>query len=257
MTTSDTTPTDELIVDSDGGVLRVTFNAPERLNSVDTPLVHALTDTFLAHRDARVAVIRGAGKAFCAGAKLSTGGPNPGILDAVTRLITAMTSTSYPIVAAVDGPAAGLGCSIALAADLVVASERSYFLQAFVHVGLMPDGGANELLAASIGRARTAWLAMSGEKLPATEAHVWGLIGSCVPDDKHEQAVESLVERLATGPTLALERTKKAINSAAIPTLARTLDYEAAAQTLLLGSDDYREGVAAFSAKRPARFTGR
>lgn len=251
-----TTTARELLVANDDGVLRITINAPERLNSLDTPLVHEIADAFLEHAEARVAVITGAGTAFCAGAKLSTDGPNPGILDAVTRLITAMTASSYPIVAGVDGPAAGLGCSIALAADLTVASARSYFLQAFVRVGLMPDGGAHELLSASIGRARASWLAMSGEKLPALEAHAWGLIAACLPDGEYADFLETLVQRLATGPTLALARTKKALNAVTMPGLARTLDYENAAQTLLLGSADYREGVAAFAAKRPAEFHG-
>lgn len=247
----------DLEISEDGAVLRLTLNAPERLNAVDTPLIEAMSDAITSHRDVRVAVIRGAGGAFCSGAKLSEDGPNAGILDAAFRLMTAVTTAPFPVIAAVDGPAAGIGCSLALAADLTVASERSYFLQAFIRIGLMPDGGATELLSSSIGRAQALWLAMSGERMPARTALERGLIGACVPDDQFEESVEDLVQRCATGPTMALARTKMAINAASIPHFTRTLELERAGQTSLLSSEDYREGVTAFKAKRPALFHGR
>jgi len=247
----------ELLVDRSDGVLRLTLNAPQFRNAVDTPLLHALADEILADTTPRVAVLRGAGGSFCAGARLSSSGPNPGFLDAAHRLVEALTSAPFPVIAAVDGPTAGVGCSIAYAADLVVAAERSYFLHAFVRIGLMPDGGGAELMAASLGRARALWLALTGARLAAEDAFTMGLIGACVPDDDFDATVEGLVDQLATGPTLGLAQTKAAINQASIPTLAATFDFENSAQTALLASDDYAEGVAAFLAKRTPRFQGR
>ncbi|MGM7698985.1 enoyl-CoA hydratase-related protein [Microbacterium sp. A84] len=246
----------ELEVERADGVLRLTINAPEQLNAVDTALVHALADEIMRADNVRVAVISGAGTAFCSGARLSDGGPTPGFLDAASRLIQAITTAPYPVVAAVHGPAAGIGCSVALASDIVIASERAYFLQAFVRVGLMPDGGATELLAASIGRSQAMWLAMSGERLTATDALQRGLIAQCLPEEGFSNAVEQVVTRLAAGPTNALARTKTAINLASIPHLSRTLELERSSQTTLLGSADYREGVAAFAQKRTAEFRG-
>ncbi|MDV8070975.1 enoyl-CoA hydratase-related protein [Rhodococcus sp. IEGM 1366] len=245
-----------MFVDRSGGVLRVTLNAPERRNAVDTAQVNDLADLLADDADLRVAVVAGSGGAFCAGARLSAAGPNPGFLSAARRLITTMTSSPYPIVAAVDGAVAGFGCSLALAADITVASGRSTFLQAFVKVGLMPDGGANELLAASVGRTRALQLAMSGEKLSAEDAYRMGLISKCVPDHEFESAVGQTVDLLAHGPTLALSNMKAAINGASLPNLNRTLDFEDAEQARLLASQDYKEGVAAFREKRQPRFEG-
>jgi enoyl-CoA hydratase len=247
---------DDLRVEHDGAVLRLTLNAPQYLNAFTTPMVHALADEILGASGVRVAVISGVGRAFSSGARLSKDGANTGILDAAFRLVTAMTTAPFPVIASVDGPAVGIGCSIALAADIVVASERSYFLQAFIRIGLMPDGGATALLAASIGRAQALWLALSGEPISARSAVDRGLIASCIPDRDHAETVQHLVEQLASGPTLAYARTKAAVNLASLPQITNALELERAAQIVLQQSNDYREGVAAFTEKRPAAFRG-
>ncbi|GAA3525309.1 enoyl-CoA hydratase [Aeromicrobium panaciterrae] len=246
----------ELLVDCTDAVLRLTIDAPERLNAVDTPLVDALAEALLDHPDVRAAVLSGSGRAFSSGAKISAT-PNEGFLDAATRLVGAMTSARYPVVAAVDGPAAGFGCSIALAADLTVASQRSYFMLAFVKIGLMPDGGATALVAASVGRARAMRLAMLGEKLSAQQAQLEGLIAMCVPDDRFTDEVEALVTALSQGPTGALGRIKTAVNHASVPTLTSSLQLEHEFQDELQKTQDYREGTSAFKAKRQPEFRGR
>lgn len=246
----------DILVDRTGGVLRITLNRPERLNSLDTAMVDAISDALADAQGVRVAVITGEGRAFCAGAVMAKDAVNPGILDAIDRIIHTITGAPFPVIAAVNGIAAGVGCSIAVASDLVVAKSSSYFLQAFINIGLMPDGAANELLAASVGRARAMKLVLGGEKLPAPEAEAMGLISHCVPDEEFDATVEALVEKFSNGPTLAYARTKAAVNAASIPTITQTLAREAEGQTALAATSDHAEGVAAFVEKRTASFTG-
>ena len=157
---------------------------------------------------------------------------------------------------ALNGLAAGIGSSLALASDFQVAKEDDYFLQAFVNVGLMGDGAAHELIAASIGRARAARMLMLGERLPNPEAYAAGLITHCVPAGEWQATVDGLVEKLASGPTMAYARIKSTINAAALLHLDETLATETVEQGVLGASHDFAEGVAAFSEKRQAKFTG-
>lgn len=243
----------ELLVDDDGQVLRITFNRPEVMNAVDGAMMARAADAVLA-TSARAVLVTGTGKAFCTGAdikRIDRGGTQ----EHGNRLVQALVTTERPVVAAVNGPAAGIGMSVALAADFTVAHDSAYFLQAFVNIGLVPDGGATELLAASVGRARALRLSLLGERLPATEAASMGLIDRCCGDDYAEQ-VDALVTRLASGPTRAYAATKRSINAASLPFLEETCERELQLQRRLGTTSDYAEGIAAFLEKRPARFTG-
>lgn len=246
----------DLLVDRTDGVLRLTLNAPDRLNSVTTEMFEQISDELENAEGVRVAVITGEGRAFCSGAVMRPGATNSGILEAADRLIHLLTQAPFPVVAALNGLAAGIGSSLALACDFQVAKEDDYVLQAFVNVGLMGDGAAHELIAASIGRARATRLLMLGEKLPNREAFDAGLITHCVSADEWKATVERLVDKLRTGPTLAYAQIKATINAAALAHLDATLRAETSGQTVLGASNDFAEGVAAFSEKRRADFTG-
>ncbi|MBA4607613.1 enoyl-CoA hydratase/isomerase family protein [Aeromicrobium sp. Marseille-Q0843] len=246
----------DLLVDRTDGVLTLTLNAPQRLNSVTTEMFEQMSDALEDAEGVRVAVITGEGRAFCSGAVMAPGATNTGILEAADRLIHALTQAPFPVVAALNGLAAGIGSSLALASDFQVAKEDDYILQAFVNVGLMGDGAAHELIAASIGRARATRLLMLGEKLPNSEAHAAGLITHCVTADEWQAAVDGLVDKLKSGPTMAYARIKSTINAAALAHLDETLAAETVEQGVLGASNDFAEGVAAFSEKRQAKFTG-
>lgn len=247
----------ELVVERSEGVLRITINAPDRLNSVTTAMLNQMSDELDLRDGIRVAVITGSGRAFCSGAVMQPGATDTGILEAAERLIHTMTKAPFPIVAAVNGLAAGIGSSIALACDVQITKDSDYFLQAFVNVGLMPDGAANELLAASIGRTRALKLLLSGERLPNPEGVRIGLISHAVPETEWQELVDSTVETFATGPTLAYAATKQAVNSASLSQLSETLQRETIGQTELGQTADFAEGVNAFSEKRKANFQGR
>jgi 2-(1,2-epoxy-1,2-dihydrophenyl)acetyl-CoA isomerase len=161
-----------------------------------------------------------------------------------------------PVVAAVNGPAVGIGCSLALAADLIVAAESAYFLLAFVNIGLVPDGGSTAFLPARIGYARAAEMAMLGERVPAAQALEWGLINRVVPDDRLEAEADALLEKLANGPTRSYAGAKRLLNRRVYADLAGQLDAEAEAQRDQGHSKDFVEGVIAFAEKRPPNFTG-
>lgn len=246
----------DLLVDRTDGVLTLTLNAPQRLNSVTTEMFEQMSDALEDAEGVRVAVLTGEGRAFCSGAVMAPGATNTGILEAADRLIHALTGAPFPVVAALNGLAAGIGSSLALASDFQVAKEDDYFLQAFVNVGLMGDGAAHELIAASIGRARATRMLMLGERLPNPEAYAAGLITHCVPAGEWQATVDGLVEKLASGPTMAYARIKSTINAAALLRLDETLATETVEQGVLGASHDFAEGVAAFSEKRQAKFTG-
>lgn len=251
---------DELVISTEDGILRITLNAPDRLNSVTTEMFETISDALDAASESasgvRLAVLTGEGRAFCSGAVMRPGAANAQILEAADRLIHAMTGAPFPIVAALNGLAAGIGSSLALASDFQVAKDSDYFLQAFINVGLMGDGAAHELIAASIGRARATKLLMLGEKLPNSEAYAAGLITHCVPEGEWQATVDALVEKLATGPTRAYAKIKSTINAAALLNLDATLSAETEGQTELGESPDFVEGVTAFAEKRKANFTG-
>ncbi|MGW5323475.1 enoyl-CoA hydratase [Rhodococcus pyridinivorans] len=245
----------------DDGVLRVTLNRPSRMNAVKTETLEAIADAFEKYADdtsVRVAVLTGVGRAFCSGADLSgrdlSAPPSADTIDAANRAVAAIRMFPRPVVGAINGAAAGVGVSLALACDLTVAKESGYFLLAFTRVGLMPDGGASALVAASIGRARALKMALLAERLPAGEALASGLISDVYADDEFDSAVETLVHRLADGPSTAFASTKNAINDATLTELDHAFAREREGQLALLGSADFTEGVTAFQEKRTANF---
>jgi enoyl-CoA hydratase len=252
---------DGLLVERRDGVLRLTFDRPDRLNALTAELIDAATDAVLAATDdgTRVVLLTGSGRAFSAGADVGPDGAAPGLdtLDAANRFTMAIASSPLPVVAAVNGVAAGVGCSFALAADITIAKESASFLLAFTKIGLMPDGGASLLVPAAVGRARAARMALLAEKIPASQAAEWGLIAEVVADEGFDARVDDIVGQLASGAPRALAATKAIINAATIDALPQILAAERAGQGPLLESEDFAEGVAAFQEKRAARFTGR
>jgi enoyl-CoA hydratase/carnithine racemase len=249
-----------LIVEMQGDILRITFNRAERLNSLSAEILHVVADIIDAApaQGARVVVLTGAGRAFSSGADVGADGAPPGLhtIEAVNRLVTSITHSPITVVAAVNGIAAGIGCSIALAADLAIASESAGFMLAFTKIGLMPDGGASMFVPAAVGRARAMRMALLAEKISARTAADWGLIAEMVPDSEFEAAVEAVVTKLAGGPPLALAATKRVLNAATISLLAEVLQAERDGQEPLLASADFAEGMSAFQEKRAAQFTG-
>ncbi|MGC5165093.1 enoyl-CoA hydratase [Rhodococcus sp. DT1] len=244
------------------GILRLTVSRPKRMNAIDLATLSALRDAVTAaDTDTRVRtiVITGEGKAFCTGADLAAGAANPQdptvAMDATTGLIRAITDVSVPVIAAVNGPAAGVGVSIALVADLTYAAESAYFLLSFVNIGLMPDGGASLLVPAAIGRARAAEMALLGERIGGADADRFGLVARTLPDDELAAHVDAVAARTARGPRRAQALTKKALNAATLPLLDSALAREKEGQVELLTSADFAEGAMAMLEKRPARFT--
>lgn len=252
---------DGLLVERRDGVLRLTFDRPDRLNAVTAPLVDAATEQVLAAAEdgTRVILLTGSGRAFSAGADVGPDGAAPGLdtLDSANGLTMAITTSPLPVVAAVNGVAAGVGCSFALAADITIAKESASFMLAFTKIGLMPDGGASLLVPAAVGRARAARMALLAERVPATRAAEWGLIADVIADDDFDTYIDGLLDQLAAGAPRALAATKAILNAATIDALPNILAAERAGQGPLLESEDFAEGVAAFREKRAARFTGR
>lgn len=259
---------DDLLVSRDGAVLSVTLNRPDSLNSLTTPMMVTLAEVLRrAADDPAVKVVRltGAGRGFCAGAGISAedqaeaaghrqGGIDP-LLAAANDAVLAIVTSPKPVVAVVQGPAAGVGVSLALACDLVLASEAAFFLLAFTKIGLMPDGGASALVAAAIGRIRAMRMALLAERIPAAEALSYGLVSSVHPAAELESAAESVIERLAAGPAVALRKTKDAVNAATLTELDAAIARETEGQLVLIRSRDFVEGTRAFQAKRAAVFT--
>jgi enoyl-CoA hydratase/carnithine racemase len=254
----------DLLVERNGPVLRVTFNRPHTLNAFTPQMLTTaseVVETAGDDPDMRVVVITGAGRAFSSGADLSAradpdyqGGP--AILEGVNRLVRVLRTVPKPVVAAVNGPAAGGGCSVSLAADFIVARESAYFLLAFANVGLMPDGGATALVPAAIGRARATRMAMLAERITAPLAVEWGLITQAVPDDAFDSSVDRLTTRLAQGATAAYAETKRAFNAAILSQLDQAFALETAGQSVLTGTADFAEGLAAFLHRRAPEFSG-
>ncbi|AWB93881.1 enoyl-CoA hydratase [Aeromicrobium chenweiae] len=240
------------------GVLRITWNDPDRLNGLTGDMLDIVSDAVEGiGDDVRVVVLTGAGRAFSTGARLdgTLSGTEP--MDVANRLVRAVTACPVPVVAAVNGPAAGFGCSISLAADITVAKQSAYFLLPFTNIGLMPDGGSTAIVAASVGRARATAMALLGERLPADEAAAAGLIHACVADDDFDVEVERIVDRLAHGAGVAFRATKEAITAATLGDLDAVLDRERDLQVQLFGTTDFAEGTSAFMQKRAPKFVGR
>jgi enoyl-CoA hydratase len=249
---------DPVLVDIADGVLTITWNDPDRLNALTAVMVDVAAAAIeQVPADVRLIVLTGTGRAFSSGAALDQALDGAETLDRANRLVRAITGSPLPVVAAVNGLAAGVGCSIALAADITLARSSTYFLLAFINIGLMPDGGATELVAASIGRARANQMAMLGERLPADEAARIGLIHAALDGAAYDTELARIIDKLRTGPTRALALTKGAIGATTLPHLGAALDRERAGQVSLLSTEDAAEGSAAFLQKRPAEFTGR
>jgi enoyl-CoA hydratase len=257
---------DDLTVSRSDGVLSVTLNRPDSLNSLTAPMLETIGSTLeRAATDARVRVVRfgGAGRGFSSGAGISeadhadpgASGTPADVLAAANRAVRAIVALPKPVVSVVQGPAAGVGVSLAISADIVLASDKAYFLLAFTKIGLMPDGGASALVAAAIGRIRAMRLALLAERLPAADALAAGLVSAVHPAEELEAAVDQVVATLKSGPAAALRRTKQAINAATLTELDAAFERETEGQLNLLDSNDFREGTKAFQQRRPATFT--
>ena len=256
----------ELTVALEDGVLSLTLNRPDSLNSLTAAMLRTLADALeQAAGDPRVRVVRlgGAGRGFCSGAGISaedqarrSGDPAADdVLAQANRSVRAITALPKPVVAVVQGPAAGVGVSLALACDVVVASEKAFFLLAFTKIGLMPDGGASALVAAAIGRIRAMRMALLAERISATEAYDFGLVSSVHPADELEAAVATVIDTLVSGPAISLRKTKQAINAATLTELESAIGREVDGQAILLTSRDFREGTRAFQEHRKPTFT--
>ena len=269
VTASTTMNYEHILFDIRDGIARLTLNRPERLNSF-TDAMHAEVREALAQVRAdatvRVLLLTGAGRGFCAGQDLADRAVAPGaepvdIGASIERnykpLVLALRALPLPVVCAVNGVAAGAGANIALACDIVIAAKSASFIQAFAKIGLLPDAGGTFFLPRLVGSARAMGLAMLGDKLSAEQAADWGLIWKCTDDAEFAASVDALLQHLATAPTRGLAAAKRALQAAAGNSLEAQLDVERDAQRELGRSDDYREGVSAFAAKRAAKFTGR
>jgi 2-(1,2-epoxy-1,2-dihydrophenyl)acetyl-CoA isomerase len=252
----------------DGGLLRIELNRPKTMNAWDKQFgldLLAAVELAAADDTVRAVVVTGAGKAFSSGADLRAGfDPGPdglpdvgsALRDRYHPILTGIRAMEKPVVAAVNGPAVGIGLSLALACDLIVARESAYFLLAFVNIGLVPDGGSSLFIPARIGFARASELALLGEKLPAAKALEWGLINRVVADDEFEAEVAALGARLAKGPTRSYAGSKRQLNAMSHGRIDAQLELEASIQQELAGSADFVEGVSAFLEKRAPAFGG-
>ena len=255
--------TEGLDIRTEDRVLRLTMDRPEHLNAMTAAMADRLADELeraAARDDVRVVLLAGSGGAFSSGADLSGADAHENFdvssLDRANRIIRAIVTLDKPVVAAVGGVAAGVGCSAALACDLAVAGESALFLLAFSRIGLMPDGGATATVAAAVGRARAMRMALLGEGISGREAYDAGLVSHVAADDEFADVVERLVRRLAGGAPLAYAATKKAVNAATLGTLEGALERERTGQTILLRTADVAEGMRAFGEKRRPDFRG-
>lgn len=255
---------DSLLVARRDGVMVLTLNRPDRLNAMTAGMHAALAEALAAaeaDRETRVILLRGAGRGFCAGQDLAEVAPNQDLGETLeTRfnpLLRAIRALPVPVVCAVHGVAAGAGANVALACDIVLAAQSARFVQSFVRIGLIPDAGGTYSLPRLAGDARARGMALLGDPVPAPLAEAWGLIWRAVPDDELMPEAERIAAQLAAQPAQAMALTKRALNASAGNTLDQQLDLERDLQREAGASADFREGVAAFLEKRPARFAGR
>ncbi|WP_422028006.1 enoyl-CoA hydratase-related protein [Roseovarius sp.] len=251
-----------LEIENDIAVLRL--DRPDRMNALNTQMRAEITDAMrFAGREARVIVLTGNGKAFCSGQDLSDSGSAASLdLERVLRdeyvpMLKAISECLVPTISAVNGPAAGAGANLALVADVVIATESAYFLQAFTRIGLIPDAGGTFWLPRQMGAAKAMGAALFAEPISAREADQWGMIWEAVPDAEFDTHWRARAEHLANGPTAAYRNLKQAIRGSWENGLDAQLDLEARLQGECGNSRDFKEGVVAFQEKRTAKFEGR
>jgi 2-(1,2-epoxy-1,2-dihydrophenyl)acetyl-CoA isomerase len=258
-----------LQVERRGGELRITLDRPEAMNAWNTRFgdeLKAVVEEAAGDLEVRAVTITGAGRAFSSGADLKAGFEptpegHPDVLTPLTEryhpIIAAIRRMPKPVLAAVNGPAVGIGASLAFAADIVIARESAYFMLAFVNIGLVPDGGSSLFVPERAGFARAMSMAMLGERVGARQALEWGLITRISADDAFEAEADELAQKLATGPTRAYAGIKRQLNAWAFARMDEQLDLEASIQQESAASGDFLEGVQAFLEKRPAAFGGK
>jgi len=248
-----------------GAVARITLDRPERMNACSEQMIDEVADALDHLAGARVLIITGAGRAFCSGADLQAGSEDSSPGDTVYRRLSGhynaallkIARLGVPVITAVNGPAVGMGCSLALCGDLVIASERAFFQQGFVNVGLASDGGSSWLLPRLVGRSRTFEMLLLGERIPARQAMDWGMIYRCAGEDEFAGQVDALATRLAEGPTLALASMRRQVGAALESSYPSALLAEAEGQRDAMGTRDFAEGKRAFIEKRKPAFEGR
>ncbi|MHB8646046.1 MAG: enoyl-CoA hydratase-related protein [Thermomicrobiales bacterium] len=256
-----------LLTETADGVLTITLNRPDVLNALTRQVLAELRDAMrVAEQDAavRCLVLTGAGRGFCSGLDLTAGSQRDdaplsvaeGVRQNWNVVVKSIRAIEKPVIAALNGVAAGAGMSIALACDIRMASEAAWFMPGFVRIGLIPDSGGTLFLPLLVGYAKAAELAFTGDRVDAREAHRLGLVNHVVPADALMERTHALAARLATLPTRAIGLTKRAFNQAVMPHLDAVLDYEAEMQELAARTADHREGIAAFREQRQPTFTG-
>jgi 2-(1,2-epoxy-1,2-dihydrophenyl)acetyl-CoA isomerase len=247
-------------------IATITLNRPERLNAAPPQMADEISDALDNLGGARAVLITGEGRAFCSGADLAArgdaqrvgaNGPYGALTRSYNPTMLKLAKLDVPVITAVNGPAAGVGCSLALCSDFAIAGKSAYFLQAFVNIGLVPDGGASWMLPRLVGKARATQMMLLGEKISGEQAAEWGLIYKCVEDAELMNEARALAARLAAGPTLALGLMRQNIAAALDADYATALLREAETQRIAGSSEDAREGGISFLQKRKAEFKGR